>query len=120
ERALHVLRTDGLQKVEDKAALVEIHYFLAMLHARFLPRRDLERATEHLDRALALIPELAVSDERRYFLTVFMRNGLAYVRHRQGRAEETLQLCLSGFDELQQRLAPDAHRLHRSVLLYNA
>jgi tetratricopeptide (TPR) repeat protein len=120
ERALHVLGTDGLHKVADKAALVEINYFLAMLYARFLPHRDLELATDHLDRALALIPELAVSDERRYFLTVFMHNGLAYVRHRQGRPEEALQLCLSGFDELQQRLSPDAHRLHRSVLLYNA
>jgi len=42
------------------------------------------------------------------------------IRHRQGRPDEALELCLAGFNELRQRLAPEEHRLHRSVLLYNA
>ena len=120
KRGLDLLVTHGLPRVTDPQVLVDIHYFMAMLFARFLPRRDLDRATEHLDRALAMLPDLDVSDARRHFLSVFMRNGLAYVRFRQGRADEALALCDGGLRELDTALRPGKHHLHRSVLLYNA
>ncbi len=120
EQAYELLQTEGLPKVEDPHFRVDIHYFLAMLHARFLPRRDQTRANWHLDQALALIPELDTTEAQHHFLTVFVRNGLAYVRLKQGRADEGLALCRSGLAELDQYLLPEQHRLHRSVLLYNA
>lgn len=120
EKAHHLLLTEGLPKVEDPLYRVDIHYFMAMLHARFLPRRDQDKANWHLDQALALIAELDTTEAQRHFLTVFVRNGLAYVRLKQGRADEGLALCRSGLAELDQYLPPSEHRLHRSVLLYNA
>ncbi|MBV9175366.1 MAG: tetratricopeptide repeat protein [Chloroflexi bacterium] len=120
ERAHELLVTHGLPKVRDPQVLVEIHYFMGMLFARFLRRRDLERADEHLEQALALVPRLDVSEARRHFLNVFLRNGVAYVRFRQGRAEEAIALCDSGLRELDVALRPGEHHLHRSVLLYNA
>jgi tetratricopeptide (TPR) repeat protein len=120
EDAHRILHTQGLPRVEDPAYLTEIHYFLAMLHARFLPRRDQDRAEWHLEQAMAYVARQVVSDAQRHFLTVFIRNGLAYVRLKQGRVEEALELCRSGLAELNEHLAPEQHRLHRSVLLYNA
>jgi tetratricopeptide (TPR) repeat protein len=120
EDAHRILQTQGLPRVEDPAYLTEIHYFLAMLQARFLPRRDQARAEWHLEQALAYLARQDISDARRHFLTVFIHNGLAYVRLKQGRVEEALDLCRSGLDELDEHLAPEEHRLHRSVLLYNA
>src|SRR5262249_47600714 len=46
-------------------------------------------------------------------------NGLAMIRHFQGRYQEAIELCREGFRELEQHLHEDRHRLHRSVLLYN-
>ena len=111
ERGLDLLVTHGLPRVIDAQVLVDIHYFMAMLFARFLPRRDLDRATEHLDRATALLPDLDVSDARKHFLHVFMRNGLAYVRFRQGRADEALALCDSGLRELDAALSGRANTI---------
>jgi tetratricopeptide (TPR) repeat protein len=117
-----LLVTHGLPKVADPQVVVDIHYFMAMLFSRFLPlpQRDLERAIEHLERALTLVGQLEVPEARRHFLDVFMRNGLALVRFRQGRAEEALALCDSGLRELDAALGPGEHQLHRSVLLYNS
>jgi tetratricopeptide (TPR) repeat protein len=118
--AHRLLQTEGLPRVEDPKFLTEIHYFLAMLHARFLARRDQTRAERHLEQALELVARQDISEGQRHFLAVFVRNGLAYVRLKQGRVEEALALCRSGLEELSERLAPNEHRLHRSVLLYNA
>src|SRR5262249_15099480 len=120
ERGYDLLVTHGLPKVRDTEILVDLHYFMGMLFARFLPQRDLEQANAHLQRALDLLPDLAVSDARRHFLHVFMRNGLAYVRFREGRADDALELCDSGLRELDAALRPGEHHLHRSVLHYNA
>jgi tetratricopeptide (TPR) repeat protein len=118
--ALRILETEGVPRVQDPALLAEIHYFLAMLHARFLSRRDQQRAERHLDLALQYVAEQDISAARRHFLHVFIRNGLAYVRLKQGRVDESLALCRSGLEELNVHLPPGQHRLHRSVLLYNA
>jgi tetratricopeptide (TPR) repeat protein len=120
ERGFDLLVTQGLPKVTDPEILVDLHYFMGMLFARFLPRRDLDRANDHLARALELLPTLEVSEARRHFLHVFMRNGLAYVRFREGQADAALELCDSGLRELDVALKPGEHQLHRSVLHYNA
>jgi hypothetical protein len=94
ERAHRLLLSEGLPKVDDNLVLTDIHYFLGMLYARFLKERDLDRATVHLEQALALIPRLDASEARRDFLNVFVRNGLAYVRFRQGRADAARWSCV--------------------------
>ena len=91
-----------------------------MLHARFLPEKDFEKAEEYLERGIRYLDQAHKMPERdRHFLRVFLLNGVAFVRHRQGRPLEAIELCKSGSEHLDRHLNPDQHRLHRSVLLYN-
>ena len=55
----------------------------------------------------------------RPFRKVFIDNGLAFLRARQGRHQEALDLCQSGYELLTNKMGEDRHRLHRSILLYN-
>lgn len=99
--------------------LCQIYYLLAMLHARYLPRKELDLAEEYLDRGIAEIEKLDKSSTDFDFLHVFNRNGLAFVRHLQGRPREAIELCRSGYERLIAKLDPESHHLHKSVLIYN-
>jgi tetratricopeptide (TPR) repeat protein len=121
DRAARVVELvdQALTRVTDPRTENEFCYLLAMLHARFLRPADLAAAEHLLARALDVLelPEIDVDDH--HFLTVFTLNGLAFVRMRQGRVGEAIDLCAAGFARLDEHLDPDRHRLHRSVLLFN-
>jgi tetratricopeptide (TPR) repeat protein len=106
-------------RLRDPERLLRLHYMLAMLYARFLPEADLDRAEAFLERGLAELEAAHLPAEQYHFHHVFNRNGLALVRHRQGRPREALELCQRGVEQLDAHLAPGRHRLHRSVLQYN-
>ncbi|WP_163786136.1 tetratricopeptide repeat protein [Myxococcus vastator] len=97
----------------------KLYYTLAMLYGRFQAKPDLARAEHYLYLGLEEIEKASLSDENRAFTRVFNRNGLAFIRNRQGRSEEAIELCRTGLEQLEARLKPDQHHLHRSVLLYN-
>jgi tetratricopeptide (TPR) repeat protein len=113
-----VLR-EGLARIDNPANLARVCYILAMIHARHLPPPDYPRAEAYIDQGLAALEGADLPEEDRAFLRVFILNGLAFIRHRQGRSAEALDLCRSGFALLEERLPPDRHRLHRSSLLSN-
>ncbi|HEX2076105.1 MAG TPA: tetratricopeptide repeat protein [Longimicrobium sp.] len=120
QEALELVETEGLAGVtapEDRAHLL---YVAAMLHARYLPRRDLDRAEQCLREALAELERAPLEPAERHFQTGFLLNGLAFVRFRQGHADEAADLTHQNQDRLDEHLPPERHRLHRSVLLYNA
>jgi tetratricopeptide (TPR) repeat protein len=94
-------------------------YLLAMLYARFLKPADLAAAERLLQRALDVLSAPDIDESDRHFRTVFTLNGLAFVRMRQGRVQEAIDLCAAGFERLNEHLDPGRHRLHRSVLLFN-
>ncbi|HEX6749772.1 MAG TPA: tetratricopeptide repeat protein [Longimicrobium sp.] len=119
ERAHEVVRSEALEKITDPTDRARVCYIMAMLHARFLPERDPDKAEHYLLEALALLDAPSIVPETRHFLRVFLNNGLALVRHRQGRPAEAVELCRAGFDQLEEYVPGDRHRLHRSVLLYN-
>jgi tetratricopeptide (TPR) repeat protein len=119
ERAHAVIRAEALDKISDPAERARVCYVMAMSHARFLPQRDANQAERYLLEGLALLEDGQVPPETQHFLRVFLNNGLALVRHRQGRPSEAIDLCREGFDHLSEYVAGDRHRLHRSVLLYN-
>jgi tetratricopeptide (TPR) repeat protein len=109
----------ALTRVEDRGGEVRYCYLLSMLHARFLDLHDHDKAEAYLQRALEALGNDESPGHEVHFLTVFMMNGLALVRLRQGRVQEALELCATGIERLNEHLDPDRHRLHRSVLLFN-
>lgn len=114
-----ILESAGLEKTPQPEHRAALHYMIAMLHARFLPHRDLQRAEALLDLALQEIEAAEIPEPDRHFKIAFNRNGLALLRHFQGRADEAISLCEESLDRLRRELAGGKHRLHRSVLLFN-
>jgi tetratricopeptide (TPR) repeat protein len=94
-------------------------YMNAMLHARFLPERDFERARQDLDLGMRELEESELNAHTKAFLMAFNRNGLALIHYQQGRADEAIALCKWGYEHLASQLDRDEQRLHRSVLVYN-
>lgn len=119
EQARQILLEKLLPRPIDPVITSLYYYFLGMLYARFLPKHDYDLAVQHLEHALALIRENEMPAYKRHFYTVFLQNGLAYIRFRQKRPAEAIEICRKGLEELQQHLSSEQHRLHRSVLLYN-
>jgi tetratricopeptide (TPR) repeat protein len=120
-KALRLFEEEGLAKLRDREFRVHFWYQLAMLYTRFLASedRDLRKADESLEKGLAELLSADMPFERKQFLITFNRNGLALVRHRQGRPQEAIELCREGYERILRDLGDDQHRLHRSVLLYN-
>ena len=118
ERTIPLLER-ALARAAEPVMRAGLSYQLAMMHARFLPSTDQEAAEECLRQALATIAPADVEDLERHFMSVFLMNGLALVRLRQRRVSDALELCRSGVERLNEHLAPEHHRLHRSVLLFN-
>lgn len=120
ERARRVVEEEALAKIDGAEERVRIHYVMSMLHARFLDDSNLELAEHHLDEGLALLESgEGIPDRDRVFLQVFLNNGLAFIRHRQRRPHEAIELCRQGFERMNRHWGTTRHRLHQSVLLYN-
>jgi len=109
----------ALARLEDPWQLARHHYLMAMLYARFLQPNDQDKAEWCLTHALAVLDRADLAEDERHFQTVFLWNGLALVRLRQGRVPDALELCRAGAARLDEHLSPERHRLHRSVLLFN-
>jgi tetratricopeptide (TPR) repeat protein len=104
---------------DDAAMRTRLCYMLAMIHARFLPQRDLLKGERYLERGLEYLTRAGLPESEHYFHFAFNRNGLAMIRSFQQRHQEALDLCREAWDLLDQHLDSGKHRLHRSVLLYN-
>ena len=52
-------------------------------------------------------------------LRAFIDNGLAFLKVRQKRFQEALDLCSDAYDFVTRQMGADRHLLHRSVLKYN-
>jgi tetratricopeptide (TPR) repeat protein len=119
EKALDLIQREAIGKVDDPADRLRIFYALAMIHSRFLKTPDYGKAEQYIDCGLEVIEESELPEEQKLILRVFTLNGLAFIRHRQGRPQEAVELCRNGFELLRDNLPEEEHRLHRSVLLYN-
>ncbi len=117
--ALRLAQEDALGKTKRPEWRSQLYYLMAMLYARYLPQKDFEKAEEYLQLALEELERAALPEDRLHFQIVFNRNGLAMIRHFQGRYAEAIALCQSSFERLTLHLSEDKHKLHRSVLLYN-
>lgn len=111
--------THSLQIATESRHIIPLCYQMAMLHARYLPERDLVKAEEYLERALAVIQEADLPPHEKFFQTAFHHNGIALLRYFQKRYDEAIAICKTCVEQLDRHLAPDEHKLHRSVLIYN-
>jgi tetratricopeptide (TPR) repeat protein len=119
QKALHIVRDEALAKIDDPSDRPRVLYVMAMLHGRYLQPPDLTAAEDFLLEGLSVLASGAVPSPETYFLTTFLENGLAFIRYRQGRSEEAIELCRHGYQRLEEQLPGSAHALHKSVLLYN-
>ena len=119
--ALNVIEDLALRRLTNPHLLANIHYSLGMHYLRYAQGKDLARAEQHLLRAATLIrePDLGSGIPGDPFKKVFFDNGLAFLRVRQGRPQEALDLCSTGYAYLTAQLGEERHCLHRSVLQYN-
>jgi tetratricopeptide (TPR) repeat protein len=118
QRALSTIQ-DALVKLTSPLRRCQARYLLAMMYARYLQEKDFARAEAELDAALRDLAEAEVDPSERCFQFAFNRNGLAFIRHRQGKPEEAIRLCRESYRSLVEHLGSSQHQLHKSVLLYN-
>jgi tetratricopeptide (TPR) repeat protein len=118
ERSLPPLQR-ALVSLRSKFWRAKVRYLLAMVYARYLAEKDYDRAEAELDQAVVELQEADTTPQERCFEIAFNRNGLAFIRHRQGRFDEAIRLCREAHHELTEKLPQDKHMLHKSVLVYN-
>lgn len=121
EEARHIIEHVAKPFLTQNALLAKVEYVLGIMDLRHQTPPDLAGAERHLTSGVDLIRSAqAELDPHEYvFLKVFIENGLAFLRARQGRRQEAIQLCQDGYDLLTRELGADKHKLHRSVLQYN-
>jgi len=99
---------------------MECAYSIAMLYTRHHPMelRDDRKAKALLNSAIATASLLEGRVERA-FKSAFYKNGRALVEVHLGDPQEGLRLVTECIEDLDRKLTPDEHRLHRSVLKNN-
>jgi tetratricopeptide (TPR) repeat protein len=104
-----------------RALRAKMEYILGIICLRHKTPPDMPGAEKHLTSAVDLICSARedLQPHEYAFLKVFIENGLAFLRVRQGRKDEAIQLCQAGYELLTGELGPEKHKLHRSVLQYN-
>jgi tetratricopeptide (TPR) repeat protein len=119
--ALEILEGFAGEHLTKPHVLANMNYILGIHYIRHADTKDIARAERHLLLAVDLMREVKDRPEScpNPFQKVFIDNGLALLRARQGRHQEALDLCISGYAFLTQEMGESRHRLHRSVLLYN-
>ena len=121
EFALELILTRAEPHLRRRELRAKMHYLLSMIHLRYARKPDLALAEHYILLAAQDIAAArgAIDDADQTFLRVFIDNGLAFLRVRQGRARDALALCQEGYALLTRELGDDRHALHRSVLQYN-
>jgi tetratricopeptide (TPR) repeat protein len=94
-------------------------YAQSMIHGRYQIPIDLDRAEACATRNLALIEERFRDHPKYKYIKVFAENAFAYIKARQGKFVEALDLCGRGVAEILAAYGETRFRLHRSILIYN-
>jgi tetratricopeptide (TPR) repeat protein len=121
DEALRIVETYAEPHLTRPDLRAKMSYLLSMIHLRYASTPDLRLAEKHILAAIDYIDaaEASLDPAEFHFMKVFIDNGLAFLRVRQGRKEEALHLCQTGYERLTTALGEERHRLHRSVLQYN-
>jgi tetratricopeptide (TPR) repeat protein len=121
EQALRMVVTLAVPHITEPHLLANMNYIFAMHQLRYLELKDTEQAEQYLLLAkdnLRSTGHRPMASEHA-FLMAFIDNGLAFLRVRQKRHQEALDLCRAAYESVTHELGENRHLLHRSVLQYN-
>lgn len=94
-------------------------YSQSMAHGRYQVPPDLETAERYALLNLEKIDGEFTDHPKHEYIKVFAENALAYIRARQGRLDEALELCTRGLDRMNEIYGDARFSLHQSILMYN-
>lgn len=94
-------------------------YSQSMAHGRYQTPPDLEAAERYALLNLDKIDGEFTDHPKHEYIKVFAENALAYIRARQGRLDEALELCTRGLDRMNEIYGDARFSLHQSILMYN-
>ncbi|MFS1511664.1 tetratricopeptide repeat protein [Chengkuizengella sp. SCS-71B] len=114
-----ILYEEVLNNTTEDLSHMQASYALAMLYTRFQEEKEHIKAKGWILKAIRHAKKLEGDDKNRVFQIVFNENGLALIELHLGNPEEALRLVTDGWNTLKDKLEPDEHLLHRSVLLFN-
>jgi tetratricopeptide (TPR) repeat protein len=118
-RTLEVLEELAVPHLTIPAVIAYTHYIRAMYYLRYAEVKNVAKAEEYLLQAVELVNTPQADHQASSFFKVFINNGVAFLRARQGWHEQAIELCRSGYETLTAELGEGRHMLHRSVLQYN-
>lgn len=94
-------------------------YSQSMTYGRYQVPVQLDKAEALALQNLEKIDSIFCDHPKYDYLKVFAENALAYIRARQGRFEEAIQLCVNGLSKMEDIYGSDKYKLHQSILIYN-
>ena len=107
------------ERFPDSRLTPTVIYAQSMTYGRYQLPVDLPRASALAERNIEIIDEKFTHLDTYAYIKIFAENALAYVRARQGRLDEALELCTSGLAKMDDVYGPVRFKLHRSILIYN-
>lgn len=106
----------ALARAESPVDVARYCYELAVLHVRYLERKDNVKGEELLMRGRATLDGANLTVAERETIELTIMRGLALVRLRDGDAQESLAICRAAIARFDEHLDRDRNRLHGSVL----
>jgi tetratricopeptide (TPR) repeat protein len=94
-------------------------YAQSMAVGRYQVPVDLSAAELYALRNLEQIDTVFADHPKHAYIKVFAENALAYIRARQGRLHEALELCEQGLEKMGEVYGDGHFALHQSILVYN-
>jgi tetratricopeptide (TPR) repeat protein len=94
-------------------------YAQSMTYGRYQVPVDLPRAEAYALLNLEKIDTIFKDHPRHTYIRVFAENALAYIRAKQGRLAEALELCSQGMTRMGEIYGDQRYALHQSILVYN-
>jgi tetratricopeptide (TPR) repeat protein len=94
-------------------------YSQSMAHGRYQVPVDLPTAERYALLNLEQIDSVFADHPKHAYIKVFAENALAYIRARQGRLDEALELCEHGLRAMEEIYGDGVFALHQSILVYN-
>lgn len=94
-------------------------YAQAMTYGRYQQPVDLPLAEQYALLNIQKIEESFRNYKKYLYIKVFAENAYAYIKARQGKYEEALDLCMNGNRKMLEIYGDSKFKLHQSILIYN-